>query len=337
MKFSSWPAFCKHLADSAPDHLAPVYLVIAACRYERRKIFEKIFSTFKANQSDLDFTWYNAGEIPLSDAIVQLSSPSLFGPVPVIVFDGLDQLKKSDWDPLFAYVEKPPSLAHLLLGSAQTKNTAELYQKGKKELIVLDLSEEKVWDRKARVQRHLLELAQQHGKKLSLEGALYMIEQVGLDLSRLEQELIKLVCFIGERSAIEMQDIEMICSAEKHSSTWQLSEAIIWEKKSPSPPSAIDLAWLLPFLGQLRYQLQIGLQLAVMLDMHMLPGDMAKQFPQLRGALLDKRIGGAKQLGQQYFRSGLLSLFDIEMLAKQSGGTAPFLFDLLTAKLASGR
>lgn len=71
-----------------------------------------------------------------------------------------------------------------------------------------------------------------------------------------------------------------------------------------------------------------------MLDTHMLVGDMAKQLPQLRGALFDKRMGVAKQRGQDYFRSGLHSLFEVELLAKNSGGTAQLLFDLLTAKLA---
>lgn len=297
-------------------------------------IFEQILAALRVGKKDLTASFCDALTTPLPVVIEQLNSLSLFGSMPTIIFDGLDQLKKSGWDPLFTYVEKPSRFAHLLLGSSQARNTAELYKKGKKELIVLDLSEEKAWDRKTRFQRYLVDQGLRAGKKLSLEAALHLIEQVGLDLPRLEQELIKLLCFVGDRNVIELKDIQDICTVEKHLSTWQLSEMIVWEKNQVSSPPAIDLAWLFPFLGQLRYQLQIGLQLAVMLDAHTLPGIMAKQLPQLRGPLLEKRMAVAKQWGQRYFRSGLLHLFEIELLAKNSGGTASLLFDLLTAKLA---
>ncbi len=296
-----------------------------------------IIASLQKKDPHLTAQYCDAAAVHLSEVVNQLNSRSLFGSARIVVCDGLEKLKKSGWEPLLAYAESPSTFSHLILGSSSAKNTTDLYQKGKKELVVLDLSEEKPWDRKTRFQRYIIEYTLKEGKTLSLDAALHLLDHIGLDLPSLEQELTKLICYVGERKAIALSDVEQICATEKTVSTWQLSEMIVWEAKAVSPPLAIDLSWLLPFLGQLRYQLQIGLQLAVMIDTHMLLGDMAKQLPQLRGALFDKRMAVAKQRGQEYFRSGLQSLFEIEVLAKNSGGTAVLLFDLLTAKLACAR
>lgn len=333
MKFQSWPAFGKHLKESTPDHLSPIYLIIAPCSYERRKICDKIVSCIKRQDPNVEPHHCDAAAVNFHEMIDQLNARSLFGSSTIVICDGLEKLKKSGWEPLLSYVQNPSLFSHLILGSASAKNTADLYQKGKKELVVLDLSDEKPWDRKARFHRYITEYALKEKKSLSPDAAAYLLEHIGLDLPCLEQELIKLICYVGERNVISMNDVTAICAVEKSLSTWQLSEMIIWEGKKVAPPLGIDLSWLLPFLGQLRYQLQIGLQLSVMSDAHMLIGDMARQLPQLKGALFDKRLAVAKQKGQNYFRMHLRHLFEIEMLAKNSGGTAQLLFDLLTAKL----
>ncbi|MBS0650448.1 MAG: hypothetical protein JSR93_04740 [Verrucomicrobia bacterium] len=337
MKFQSWPAFGKHLNESAPNHLSPIYLIIAPCSYERKKICDMIMAALHKKDPSLAPQHCDAAAASLNEVVDQLNSRSLFGSAPVIICDGLEKLKKSGWEPLLSYAENPSTFSYLILGSSSAKNTADLYQKGKKDLVVLDLSDEKTWDRKARFQRYLIEYALKEGKTLSPDAAQHLLDHIGLDLPSLEQELVKLICYVGDRKAIALNDVEQVCAVEKTVSTWQLSEMIVWEAKPAAPPPNIDLSWLLPFLGQLRYQLQIGLQLAVMNDTHMLPGDMAKQLPQLRGALLDKRLAVAKQKGQRYFRTGLQSLFEVEILAKNSGGSANLLFDLLTAKLAHAR
>lgn len=337
MKFQSWSTFAKHLTESAPHHLSPIYLVIASCSYERRKVYDQILSALKKKDPHISSQFCDAQAVSLQEVVGQLNSRSLFGSSPVVVCDGLDQLKKSGWEPLLAYAERPSPFAFLILGSASARNTADLYLKGKKEVIVLDLSGEKPWERKTRLHHYLIEYAQKEGKTLAPDAAQYLLDHIGLELPNLEQEIIKLICYVGERRPISLSDVEKICAVEKSVGTWQLSEMIVWERAPALAPAGIDLSWLLPFLGQLRYQLQIGLQLAVMIDTHMLPGDMARQLPQLKGALFEKRVQAARQLGQAYFRSGLNHLFEIELLAKNSGGTAQLLFDLMTAKLARVR
>ncbi len=337
LKFQSWPAFGKHLNESTPNHFSPIYLIIVPCSYERKKICDTIIGSLRKKDPHLTQQHCDASAISLSEVIDQLNSRSLFSSASVVVCDGLEKLKKSCWEPLLAYAESPSSFSYLILGFSSAKNTADLCRKGKKELVALDLSEEKPWEKKARFQRYIIEYAVKEGKSLSPDAALYLLDHVGLDLSSLEQEMAKLVCYAGEDKAIVLNDVEQICTIEKTVSTWQLSEMIVWEAKAAAPPLSIDLSWLLPFLGQIRYQLQIGLQLAVMIDTHMLLGDMAKQLPQLKGAAFDRRVAVAKQRGHEYFRYGLQSLFEIEMLAKNSGGTASLLFDLLTAKLAFAR
>lgn len=247
MKFQSWPAFGKHLAESTPDHLAPIYLIIAPCSYERRKICDKIVSALHKRDPHLAPQHCDAAAVPLHEVVEQLNSRSLFGSSPVVICDGLDKLKKSGWEPLLAYAERPSPFSFLILSSSSAKNTSDLYLKGKKEVVVLDLSDEKSWDRKARLQRYIIEYAHREGKTLNPDAAEHLLDHIGLDLPNLEQEIIKLICYVGDRKVIALNDVGQICSIEKSVSTWQLSEMIVWERAPVAAPPGIDLSWLLPF------------------------------------------------------------------------------------------
>jgi len=109
------------------------------------------------------------------------------------------------------------------------------------------MSGEKPWDRKARLERSLVLQAIGQGKALNSDAASYLLEHVGLDLAALEQEMLKLFCFVGERKQISLDDVCKICAAEKDINTWQLAEAIVWEMAPVKMEPLVDLSWLLPF------------------------------------------------------------------------------------------
>ena len=124
MKFVSWPAFGKHLSESTPDHLSPVYLVIAPCSYERKKISDQILSALQKKDPSLEPQHCDAAAVSMQEVIDQLNSPSLFSPSSAVVCDGLDKLKKSGWEPLLTYAERPSRFSHLILGTSSAKNTS---------------------------------------------------------------------------------------------------------------------------------------------------------------------------------------------------------------------
>jgi len=307
---------------------------VSTCSFERKMVFSQVIAAIHHKEPLASLERLDAASGSMEAVIDKLNSRCLFGGPSIVILDGIEKCKKAGIDVLTAYVENPSPFSFLLLGSSSSKQIAPLYQKGKKDLIALDLSEEKPWERKPRLQRYLVMSAQKEGKQLSAEAALYLLEHVSTDLATLEQEMFKLVCFCAERTHIGRADVQTLCALEVERNSWQLAEAIIWETSGMvSLDHSIELSWLLPFIGQLRYQLQIGLQMASSLRTQASPEEIGRQFPQIRGPVLSQRIAFVREHGPRYFHAAMHQLFELELMMKNSTCDPALALDLLISKL----
>lgn len=293
-------------------------------------MFDKLLSVLKQKHADSHASHFDATVVPIEAVLEELNTQSLFGGSNLVVLDRIDKTK--DHEKLIRYIEHPNPHACLILGASSLKPVSDLYQKGKKEVIVLDLSDEKPWDRRRRLAEWLIAEAKQAQKSLPSEAAAYLLDHIGLDMPGLHQELAKLICYVGDRGAITLNDTKAIASSLSQSTGWQLAEGVIWGRDTVGADKTADLSFLLMFIGQLRYQLQTGYQVAELLDK---PHEIARAFPQLRPQVLEKYISGARQRTAAYFRKGLKALFDLELAAKSSQIDTVLLFDRFIAKLRS--
>lgn len=333
LKFQNTVAFEKHLAQGAKYPLARVFLIISSCPYERKKIVEKVVAAIASKEGAIHFQVEDGTRGSVQDSITELNTTSLFKGKQVLYLDGIDKIKKSALVPLCDFVAKPSPFSYLVLGANSGKGLTELYAKGKKELIACDLSEEKPWDRKERLKRMLIEDVAKEGRRLSGDAVEYLLENVGLNLSSLQNEVDKLITYAGERSELTLQDVHALCAAEKTLTLWQLVDAIAWKEPFPKLDENIDLSLLLPLLSQLRTQFQLGLEIAVLLERGTHPSEIAHFLPHVKSAALTKALPLARTRRSGFFKRSLDLLFDIELMAKNSGFDPALILDCLITKL----
>lgn len=292
-----------------------------------------IFEAIQKKEPQVSIARFEGAQVSIEEVLEQLNSKSLFGGPTVVQLDGVEKLKKNSLEALSQYMEAPSPFSYLILGSGGSKQVSALVQKGKRDLVALDLSDEKPWDKKTRLQTYLAKRASQESKVLAADAAVYLLDHVGLDLSALEQEMHKLLCYCIERKQITLEDVRKISSSEKQINTWQLAEAIIWEKAPLALEHQIELSWLLPFIGQLRYQLHIGVQLASCVENQYSAEEISAQFPQIRGPLLSKRLSVVRKLKRRFFQHALHELFEIELLTKNHACNPALALDLFISKI----
>lgn len=334
MKFQHFSAFAQHLNQSIPTHAAHSYLIISPCRFEGRKICDYLTHLFcKKGGEKWAVSHCDMHRVELPNILEQLNTRPLLGEQPMVVCNGIEKLNKNQWQQLASYIENPSPFGVLILHSTGSKLSSEFYHKLKKELVVLDLSEEKPWERRSRFERYLVEIAQRENYRLSPEAAGFLLDHLGLELAGLEQELRKLMCYVGECGEITLNDLFAVSAFRDNMTLWQMAEAIVWgENMGALLPDEIEGA--LALVGALRYQLQLGLQLASMLIRSLQPQEIALQLPQLKRSLLDKRISETKKRGSIYFHQGMIHLFDLEFQLKNGGGDPLLLFDLFKMRWA---
>ena len=334
MKYQNLSAFEKHLQQAAKVHLSKVFLVVSACPYERKKIVETIVAAIRIEQSDFHFYAKEASQGPLEEEVNGLNTLSLLSGKQVLYLDSIDKLKKSGLTILTEYVMRPSPFAYLLLGSSSLKSLGDLYAKGKKELTVCDLSEEKPWDRKERFKRTLIHEAAKANKRFHEDAVEYLLENVGLNAPSLEQELIKLMTYVGDRREMTLQDARLLCGTHKSATAWQMAEAIVWKEALPCSGESMDLAMLLSFFSALRMQLQQGLILAVLVERKAAREEIVHYLPMAKPAALDKMLQIVKRRQTAFFKRALDLLFDLELLTKNGSLEPGTLFDLILAKIS---
>ncbi|MBX9924311.1 MAG: hypothetical protein K2Y01_09395 [Rhabdochlamydiaceae bacterium] len=334
MKFQQWTFLQKHIGSSSSLKQCPrSYLVIHSQREERRSYLEKLGHEILLHHPKASLVFFESEQTSWGQIYETLMTPSLFGEQEIIVWDGLKNLPEQVLEKMLKYISSPSSRSFLLLGAETSKGFTEFYQKAKQELVLLDFSEEKPWDKQKRVQQELIQKAQKEGKRLSPNAVTYLCELCSFDPLLLDQEFLKVATFVGDRKEIEQQDVEKICSSSSAATGWQIAEGLVWGKALFVSPSLVDLSFLLALLGQVRFYLQQGRQLGWCLEQKKTAEEISKILPQLRSTQMQKLTTSLKTRKMPYFNEALDILYEVEMLAKNSNLSPVALLDLLQMRL----
>lgn len=323
MKFTKTEAFEKHLEEALPEHPSPLYGVALADPFEREFVIRRLIG-----QIGGEVKWMRASETPSEVFLEEIDSPSLFASKRTLIYD---EVKKGE--ELQAALKHLPEGVHVILGGSSFR----LYEGLKKEMVLLDLSGEKPWERTSRLKRWLLQEVQKKGKSLTSDAAAYLSEFCSAHFESLLQEIEKLITYAGDQKEIDLHAVRALIALQPAQKGWQLSESIIWGGEVHFPTlHRLDFSELYLFLGQLRYQIQLGLIVASCLER----GEekaIEKEYPKLPYQALDKYKRLAASLKTSYFRERLHELFQLECATRTQASRTRFLLDRFVALCQVGR
>ena len=333
MKYHSSNAFYNHLKQSLPANIASVFLIVSPCSYERRKIGEKIVAFLSKVKERVEFQSDSFLQASLQTVLEDLNTFSITSSVKIHYLDNVEKLKKGDLSLLASYVESPSTSSYLILAAESSKGLSELYDKGKKEMIACDLSEEKPWELKARLKGFLEEKVASFSKQIQPEALEILLERVGLFLPNLEKEIDKLLCYIGERKGICVSDVKELIAEQKEVYLFHLLDHILWgsECQTVREEEASDL--LFPLLSQMKTQLQQALALAHLAERRVAAKDLPFHFPQVKPYQLEKIQSKIRGKSPVFLRRALDLTLEMEILAKTTAQEPLFVLDLLLAKM----
>lgn len=301
-----------------------VFLILLSAEQERAVLMQKIVSFCVPKDHDIEKFSADVEFKTISDALL---TDSLFVTDKVVYLDGIENLKKKDVDLLISFLEIQKFSAHLILGA---KGKTPLTKCVEKIGVVIDLAEEKPWDKEKRLVEVLTELAKQEGKWITPDAISLLISRIGSDYMALTQELSKLICFIGDRPTIERSDIFKISPVNQLETPWQMAEEIVWEDSFLFDPSIFQ-----SLIFALRSQLQMGLKMTSLMQDKVPFSEWNAYFPKVWPRTLEKRKQQAVQKGSLYFQKGLKSLSRMEFLSRNGNTDPNALFDLFRASLRS--
>ncbi len=320
MRLHNLKAFHKHLSDSAPHHLCRAYYIAIGDDFERSQAIESVLALLPGTPSR-----FRGSECSIVDLLDAMQSLSLFGGEPIVVLDEVEKLTKAPLQQLCEGLNF--SSGYIVFGARSKSSLAQIIEK---EGVVLDMLDEKPWEKEKRLAGLLVERAKRAGKSLTPDGAGLLLEHLGIDAALLDSEVDKLICYVGDGTHIGREEIMKLTPISRTASLWQMAEEVVWEGHEFT---GVDSSSFPVLVAALRNQLHIGLVLATLIAEQRPSDQWSAYLPKLWPKMLEKRSSQAARLGSDYFRKGLDRLFDVELLSRTGSTQLRALLDSFRALL----
>lgn len=337
MKYSNLSDFEKHLQSAAPNQFAAVYGILAKEAFERKRAVDRLTELVLKDESKLSLHVFDAEKHAVENVLRELETMSFFSKKRLVVLQNGDAYDKASTLKLEAYFSSPNPTVCLAIVATALNRTTTFYKKLEKNGIVFDAAEEKPWEREKSIADWLQQEAAREGKQVGSQVAQMLVKQLGTDQMLLSSELQKLICYVGEKKVIADSDIAAVSSAVNLENGWQLGEAIFRRDAATalriSKGLLLDGTALIALLRQVRSQFQTEFQVCSILMHGGTPADVSKEFPYMKGTILERRVRQSQSYGPQRFKQGILAIDEAEIQAKNSSTDPEFLVERLMIKL----
>lgn len=329
MKYSQLSGFEKHLLAAAPQNLSPLYVILAKDENERTLAIGKLKKQMEESLQ-LSLQSFHAKENKEEEIFLEIETLSFLQPAKAVHICEMQHLNKAVLERLEKFFAKPPKGLYLILSGSDLKGHASFYKKAEKYGVILDIAEEKPWEKEKTLQEWLIKEAALLGKNLHPTVAQLFIKALGSDVLLLQAELNKLCCYTGERREISGDDVKAITSLTHQETSWQLGDALFKRNSAMAFRLARGiLAQDIPFfvlLRSLRTQFQTAFQLTSLQN-------SSDEFPHLKESTVEKYRAQAREYGISNMPNALQTIDEIEWLAKNGEDRYDFLSDFLILKL----
>lgn len=339
MKFTQLKVFESYIRETEPGKSGNIYLILGKDSFERKACVDLLIEhLLKGEKSPhLALKVFQGGQLEMDAMMEELNALPFFSDKRLVIVQNTDELSKKELLQIEAYFERPNPTLCLILSATAFAATTNFYKKAEKAGVLLDIAEEKPWEKEKTMREWIMMKVAAQGLRIDPQAVQLLLKQIGTDQAFLHSELEKLFCYIGERKEISSQDIAAITASVNLENSWQLCDAIF----SRNAAGALRIAKALlsdgtAFLGllrQIRTQVQTDYQIFGILSQGGGAAEVTKQFPYMRGQILDRHMQAARGFGAERFKKAMLAIDETESLAKNGQGNDDFLSELLIAKL----
>ncbi len=305
MRLKTIEAFEKHLIQSSPEHRSPIYLLLIEDPFERRYYAEKIYRFLQKECKELSL---EKGKDALSHLFASQHR--------LVVIDPCEEMKS-----LISELSYISPGTRVVLGAPSIEK--DLCHQIEKIGIVLDLLDEKPWEKKSRFQEEALKLVKRERKTIAPEALSLLVEMTST-FPFLKNEIDKVITYVGSKTEITLADVKAIGCKEGEDSSWEIAEALVLGTDTKMPICK-DTSTLLNLLWQVRYYANLALQWKV---------DNAPP-KELKGSRLERFRKRVEKKNTQYFLNIERALFDLEVKAKDGAKDPQGLWKELLIDIAS--
>ena len=202
---------------------APIYLLMG----DEPFLIQEAVQLLKSKAVDpgmMDFNSdvFEASEVSADRVKDAAEMLPMMSPRRLVVYRGVDDLKDKDWDQLFPLLDHPVDSTTLVLTCEALDKRKRAFKRLSEQALIVELKR----PYESQIPDWIDYLAHRLGLTVSRDAAQLLRQFVGASLTELNNELVKLRDFLGERKKIEAQDVLQVVSQSKVDRIFDFTDAI---------------------------------------------------------------------------------------------------------------
>ncbi len=212
------------------DRIVPVYLVLGEEDALRRRVSEAFTETFERRDDGPGvIERIDGSTASLSDVLDAARSLSLFaiaaqGPARLVWVSRFERLDLDEINDLADYLSTPVTATCLVLEASKLDKRKLVYKTVAAAATVVDCEPPR---REGDVRRWLEGSARASGHEIDADALEYMINMAGTSITALEQELEKVMLYVGHGGRIRAEDLEGLLGRSREHSVFELTDALV--------------------------------------------------------------------------------------------------------------
>ncbi len=211
------------LKAAGDKQIGPIVAVFGPERHLKHAALAALKEAVLGEDGDIGLVRLTGRDVDFKTVSDELRTISMWGDRRLVLVDEADDFVSKHRASLEKYLQQPAKKSILILDvKTWPKNTRLAKAVAKTGLDIeckaLSGSELSNW---------LTEVSQEeHGKQISRDAIALLVELAGVDLGLLDQELSKLVSYVGDANRIGAEDVRALVGGWKAETTWTMLDAV---------------------------------------------------------------------------------------------------------------
>lgn len=225
--------------DLKNNQFKGVYLLYGEEAYLKRLYKNKLRAALTAPDDSMNYTYYEGKGINPNEIIDMAETMPFMAEKRLIVIEN-SGFFKNKCDELADYFEDPSDSTCFVFVEAEVDKRSRLYKRVKERGRIAELNAQ---DEKSLV-RWIVGSLNRENKKITQSAAALFLTKTGADMENIQKELEKLICYVGERDSINIEDVEAICTTVITNNIFEMIDAIAKKQQKKALELYYDLLTL---------------------------------------------------------------------------------------------
>lgn len=225
--------------DLKNNQFKGIYLLYGEEAYLKRLYKNKLKAALTAPDDSMNYTYYEGKGINPNEIIDMAETMPFMAEKRLIVIEN-SGFFKNKCDELADYFENPLDSTCFVFVEAEVDKRSRLYKRVKERGRIAELNAQ---DEKSLV-RWIVGSLNRENKKITQSAAALFLTKTGADMENIQRELEKLICYVGERDSINIEDVEAICTTVITNNIFEMIDAIAKKQQKKALELYYDLLTL---------------------------------------------------------------------------------------------